>query len=757
MDDLDRGSQAPDDTPTLAMGVEIPGYRLIRRVGQGGMGVVFLADQEAPVHRRVAVKLILQGAGDRSVLARFERERQSLALMNHPNVAQVFDAGQTRDGTPYFVMEYVDGEPITAHCDRRRLPLRERIQLFRMLCDGVQHAHQRGILHRDLKPSNVLVTGASAVKVIDFGLARALEPAGDGGLLVTRVDQLVGTPAYMSPEQATPGTPDVDTRSDVYSLGVILFELLTGRLPYTDGDTGDPVEMFRRIREGIIVRPSALLAATPARAAEAAKRCALEPRALIRALKDDLDWIVIRALERDRARRYASASELSADLERHLRSQPIVAGPPSAGYRAAKFVARHRLGITAAGLIAAALIFAAVTSTVLLLHSRRAEAAARDEASKATTLYEFLVGVLHAPSPKVLGRDVKVIDALARAETGAAKSFAGRPQIEVGVRKMLAVTYNGLGIYDKAAEQQRLAIELLTATKGADDRETLAARVILLEQLILLGRIGEAKKEGQGLVAASVKALGDRDNTTLSAKASLADALDRSGDVAGGEAMLRAVVDQIRSGARVDGAVHMKALSGLALCVQHAGRREEAIALDRELLDSSAKIEGAEAPETLNSRNTLATALAESGRLDEAESLYAENLPIQRRTLGPDHPDTLQTLLNLGSLTFEKKRPAEAEALFRQVLAGAERSFPAGHPQIEIARSNLGQSLTAEGKCREAIPLLEVAQAGLQESQGIHNAWTQDTTSGLAEAYEACGRKTDAARLRGLLDPAPGG
>lgn len=378
-------SEAPGDV--------IDRYTLVRQLGEGGCGTVYLAEQTMPVRRRVALKIVKIGMDTRQVIARFEGERQALALMDHPDIARVIDAGATESGRPFFVMEFVDGVPVTRYCDERRLSIAARLDLFTRICLALQHAHQKGIIHRDVKPSNVLVAerdGAPAPKIIDFGIAKATQGRLTEQTLLTGVDQLLGTPAYMSPEQADLREGDIDTRSDVYSLGVLLYELLTGRLPFaseTLRQTG--VDGARRlICATVPPRPSARLASLPAvELASVAELRHATPATLTAALHDDLDWIAMRCLEKDRERRYGSAQELADDVRRHLRHEPVVARPPSALYRSRRFVARHRAACAAAAAAALALVAGTAISVRQAVRATRAErlaTAERDAANAAS-------------------------------------------------------------------------------------------------------------------------------------------------------------------------------------------------------------------------------------------------------------------------------------------------------------------------------------------------------------------------------------
>jgi eukaryotic-like serine/threonine-protein kinase len=387
-------------------------YVLIRKLGEGGMGQVWLAEQTAPVKRQVALKLIKGGWYDSEVIQRFESERQSLAVMNHPAIAKVFDAGSTKDGQPYFVMEYVDGPPITRYCDQKKLNIRERLELFIKVCEGVQHAHQKAIIHRDLKPSNILVTEVdekATPRIIDFGIAKAIssQPGADQTQF-TEMGALLGTRGFISPEQADPNVLDVDTRTDVYSLGALLYVLLTGMLPFdSEGGKRKPIdEALRQLREEDPPSPSTKINTEMETATAAAEGRGTEPKQLVKLLRGDLDWITMKAVEKDRARRYGTPSELAADIERYLENRPVVARPASLGYRFGKYVRRHRIGVSAAGGLALILTGFMITQTVELRRitqerdrATRERDRANRERERATRITDFMTGMFKVSDP----------------------------------------------------------------------------------------------------------------------------------------------------------------------------------------------------------------------------------------------------------------------------------------------------------------------------------------------------------------------
>jgi eukaryotic-like serine/threonine-protein kinase len=471
---MDGHDAPPPSPPPPAFGEpgHIGGYRILGVLGEGGMGVVYLAEQTEPVRREVALKVLKPGMDSRQVVARFESERQALAVMEHPGIAQVYDAGATPEGRPFFVMERVDGVPITDYCDAALLPVRARVELFLQVCSAVQHAHQKGVIHRDLKPSNVLVTvagGAPLCKVIDFGIAKATERDAEA-TRVTRVDQSPGTPAYMSPEQAAASGLDVDTRSDIYSLGVLLFELLTGALPFDD----QAYRGLSFLAHHVAVdppTPSGRLGQLGSAADRVAAARSTDTAGLRRALRRDLDWIVHRAMEKDRARRYETANALALELERYLRHEPVLAGPPTTAYRAGKFVRRHRAAVAFAGTVALLLVGFGATMAVQANRIARARAVAELRQGQAEDLIGFMVGDLRQRLAPI-GR-LDVLDEVGRK---ALEYFAAVPESELSdeelFRRSEALMQLGQVRFDQDDRDAALASfrEALALAKGLEAR-----------------------------------------------------------------------------------------------------------------------------------------------------------------------------------------------------------------------------------------------------------------------------------------------
>jgi tetratricopeptide (TPR) repeat protein len=528
-------------------------YTLLQQIGEGGFGVVFMAEQQEPVHRMVALKILKPGMDTREVIARFEAERQALALMDHPNIAHVLDGGVAASGRPYFVMDLVKGVPITDFCDKRNLTTEQRLNLFLQVCAGVQHAHQKGVIHRDLKPANILVTlheGEPVPKVIDFGVAKAIGQKLTERTLFTRFEQLIGTPAYMSPEQAEWSGLGVDTRTDIYALGVLLYELLTGTTPLEKETLARAAldEVRRLIRETEPPTPSTRLLALGGRAAEIARQRQTEPALLARQVRGELDWIVVKTIEKDRNRRYETVNALARDLERHLSGEPVAACPPSAGYRARKFIRRHRVGATIVSAVTVSLVAGLMLAVLGWVQARRATKRAQEEAANADAVKDFLTeDLLAQASPEfTTNRNLTARELLDRASGKIRDRFTNQPLVEASIRYTLGDTYRFLGEFSLAEQHIRRAVEIRTEKLGSDDPATVKALSELALLYAQLGRDAEAAPIYRKVVDSDSRIYGPNDVRTLKAFGMLALSFAGSGHVVEGEEMFRDVLEKER-------------------------------------------------------------------------------------------------------------------------------------------------------------------------------------------------------------------
>ncbi|HWE37864.1 MAG TPA: tetratricopeptide repeat protein [Isosphaeraceae bacterium] len=749
-----------------APGARIGPYTLVERLGEGGMGAVFLAEQEEPVRRRVALKVIRPGMDSRAVVARFEAERQALALMDHPNIARVLDAGATPAGRPYFVMELVQGVPITDYCDSARLTPAQRLELFIPVCQAVQHAHQKGIIHRDIKPSNVLVAtidGRPVPKVIDFGVARAIDRRQAEMTMFTQLGAIVGTPEYMSPEQAEPSEQDIDTRSDIYSLGVLLYELLTGTTPL-DRDTlrrAALAEVLRRVREEDPPTPSTRLSDTADRLPSVAAVRGVEPSRLSRLVRGDLDWIVMKALEKDRSRRYDSASAFAADVRRHLDGDPVEAGPPTRSYRLRKFARKHRVALATAAAFLLVLIAATAISTYQAWRATRAEKLAEQrlgetkKAQEATqqalvqseqgrqqaeAVSAFLISAFRSPDPDFGDRNVKVVDVLGRGEEQLDRGFTGSEVIRGHLLDTLGQTYLGLGWPDRALKVFEKASEVQAKILGADHPDTLISRSFLGIALRAVGRTGEAIKLHEAVLARRTATLGADHPDTLISRNNLAQDYFTAGRTAEAIALYEAALKLFESKL---GANHFQTLScrnNLALAYMDAGRVAEAITLFEPTLKLLEAARGVDHPETLKSRMNLAQAYDRVDRTAEAIALDEATVKLLESKLGPDHLQTLVARHNLASMYSRAGRTAKAITLFEPTLKLFESKLDPEHPHILTARCNLAAAYVEAGRVAEGIKLHEATLALQETKLGPDHPETLDSRNNLATAYWRAGR-----------------
>jgi serine/threonine protein kinase len=708
-----RGSDNAKDelaTRTGASGEAVAGtviglYHLLQPIGQGGMGEVWLAEQKEPVRRRVAVKLIKAGMDTREVVARFESERQALALMDHPTIAKVFDAGSTPQGRPYFVMEYVTGIPITDYCDKHKMTPRERLELFIQVCQGVQHAHQKAIIHRDLKPSNILVgevDGKPMPRIIDFGVAKATSQRLTAETLFTRVGAIVGTPGYISPEQADSTGVDIDTRTDVYSLGVVLYELLVGALPLDFRNVAFQ-EVLRRLREEDAPSLSTRLRSLGEQSSLMAKNRGTDPAKLVRQLQGDVDVITLKALEKDRSRRYSTPSELAGDIGRYLRNEPVMARPASAAYRARKYLRRHRISVAVAAAIAVLLVFFAVAQAFEVQRITRE----RDRADRIAT---FMTDMFHVSDPSTArGNTITAREILDKASQKIDTGLANDPELQAQMMQVMGEVYEKLGLYSQAQSLLTRALDIRHRVLGPQNPETLDSMGLLGWILTEQGRYAEAEKLQRETLDIRRRVLGPEHPDTLASMNSLFSVLEDEGRHQEAEKLQRETLEVKR---RVLGPEHpntLGSMNNLALVLMSEGRFAEAEKLLRETVDLRRRVLGSEHPDTLSSKDNLSVVLEEEGRHQEAEKSLRETLEIERRVWGPEHPDTLKTMIDLGQVLNEEGRLAEAEKLNREVLEIERRVLGPEHPDTAATIYNLGCIAAHKGKRDEAFSLLRAA------------------------------------------------
>jgi serine/threonine protein kinase/tetratricopeptide (TPR) repeat protein len=660
-------------------------YKLLELIGEGGMGVVYHAEQQRPVRRRVALKVIKPGMDSKQVIGRFEAERQALAMMDHPNIAKVHDGGATPEGRPFFVMELVKGLPITEYCDKTCLGTRQRLELFLDVCHAVQHAHQKGIIHRDLKPSNVLVEihdVRPVVKIIDFGISKAIGQQLTDKTLFTGVAQMVGTPMYMSPEQAGLSSLDVDTRSDVYSLGVLLYELLTGTTPF-DSETLKKAgydEMRRIVREDEPPKPSTRLSTLQIAALSTiAERRGLEPKKLGLELRGELDWIVMKALEKDRDRRYETASTFAADIERYLHDEPVEACPPSPGYRVRKFVHRNRRALITTGVITIALVAATVVSAWQAVLAREAQRQAEADRTQAET---------DRDRAKAAERQAFLNERQALQNEGRARRAESRAATEAAV----AAAVNRFLQYDLLGmENSRQA--LVDNGFWAEPDVTMRELVHRAE-----AKIGERFRD-QPLVEAAIRnAIG---NVHYSV-----------GELNLAATHFERALALYKANLGPSNPTTFGTQNSLVFVYRDMGRYSEACDLSTDAAEHAKKTFGPEDPQACNFMDQQAQTFQKAGKLDEAERMLWALLAIDRKH--KRQPAVAKDASFLSRNLLMQQKYVEAEATARESLAAYEKYRP-DHFGPFVVGGLLGRALLGQGKYAAAEPLLLQAHEGFKK------------------------------------------
>jgi len=742
-----RSAQA---NTTLSEIVEQPGgwidrYQLLSILGEGGMGIVYLAEQEEPIKRQVALKVIKPGMDSERVIARFEAEKQALAVLDHPNIARIFDAGTTELGRPYFVMEYVEGKPITDYCDQHRLTIEDRLRLFVQICRAVQHAHQKGIIHRDIKPSNILVSlqaDRAASKIIDFGVAKALAQPLTERTLVTEQNQLFGTPEYMSPEQADMVNVDIDTRSDIYSLGVLLYVLLTGVLPFdsTTFREGGIEHIRKMIRETDPKTPSTQLTKLGSQAKAVAENRRTEVNTLTKRLYKELGWIPLKAMRKERAERYQSASELAVDVENYLSGAALIAGPPSTVYKLKKFVRRNRALVSGIMAVFIVLVAGVVTSTVFAI---RAEQKARI----AEAISDFFRNDVFESIDPLSGDQPgqSFVDIATQRLDG---KFEDEPLVEASIRYTLGRRYWHIGKFDAAEKNLKCAVELGRKTLGKRDLELLNYMQELAFVYFWQSRYDEAEPLLVEAFDRMRKMLSETDPLLQRTTTRLAWLFHMQGKNQKAEKLwtdLLEAMDRHLGHDHIDATGHMK---GLACVYKVQGRLVEAEKLSRKALDITRRVHGEGHLSTLGYMESLASVCRAQGNYAEAEELFIKVLKGRRRLLGEEHFLTLGDMRHLGSLYLELKRYEEAEQLLVPALETNRRLY--GN---EIASTYRLIDLVAklyreQNHYEKAESLFLEAEDIARQLFGDNHVSTKESVQNLITLYEAWDKPEEAEEWR---------
>lgn len=673
------------------------------------MGVVYEAEETAPVRRRVALKLVRAGLDDtHEVLARFDAERRALAVMNHPGIARVLHAGSSEQGEPYFAMELVRGLPLTEFCDTRRLAVRDRLLLFIGICEAVQHAHQKGVIHRDLKPSNILVTdeeGPPQPKIIDFGIAKALGPQSEQSAK-TLVGLAMGTVAYMSPEQASTTAIDVDTRADIYSLGVILYELLVGDLPVDPVEVG-LYEFLASLGNGETSpsSPSVGLSTAVARSNTIAQRRRTDVRNLRKELRGDLDWIVMKAMHPDRSHRFETASAFGADLKRHLANEPVMARPPSTRYRVGKFVQRHRAGVIAAGVASALVVVSSIVATAGFVQARRAEARAERDAEAAKQVTDFMVDLFRQSDPTVSRRGS--VTAQAILEQGIKRvtnDLAAQPLLQARLLQAMGTVQTALGRYPEGRAILQDVLTTRESLLGPDD-------VLVGETLNSLGELARDAGDLEDADRYLTRALAIREKhygpshldvaTTMSMLAALRWRQTRYAEAERVYLRVLALDSTFRP---PDDPRTLRDMRGLAVVYRDQQRAAQSDSLWNIVLSRQERALGRDNPDVGTTLNNMGAFKYLDGKFEEAAAYYRRARPVLEKAFGTEHPLSVGVMNNQAEVLWKLKRYRDAEPLFREALATKERLYGPDNPSIAVTLNGLAGVLRDSGRMTEAEP-----------------------------------------------------
>ncbi|MBS0197193.1 MAG: serine/threonine protein kinase [Planctomycetes bacterium] len=751
-------------------GTRIGPYKILQLIGEGGFGSVFMAQQEQPVRRKVALKIIKLGMDTRQVVARFEQERQALAILDHPNIAKVFDAGATETGRPYFVMELCTGEPIDAYCDRHNLSIHERLELFAQVCTAVQHAHTKGIIHRDIKPSNVLVSaqdGGPSAKVIDFGIAKATASRLAEKTVFTEHQQIIGTPEYMSPEQAE-GSLDIDTRTDVYALGVMLYELLTGSVPFSSRELRSAAyaEIQRIIREVDPPKPSTRLSQNTETIAGVAARRKTEPRKLGTIVRGELDWIVMKALEKDRTRRYESANGLAADIRRYLCGEAVVAAPPSTAYRFRKFIRRNRVVVSAGSAVALALLIGVVAfawqakaandQRDIAVKAQASERIAKQQVEKRlgqiVKANEIMTSVFKDLNPQEVaqsGRPLQelLVEHLDQAAGELDGDAVGDPLVVAGMQMDLGAALQGLGEAGKAVRLLEKARDTFAATMGVDHTQTLTAMNDLAMACFDAGEVDRARTLMSDTLARRKSVSGLSHRETITCMNNLALIYQKAGEAAEAVKLLEEALELRTS---LDGPEHPEtanAMHNLALALDTAGESERALPLVQEALRIRRAKLGEDHPYTLLSVKLLASCHLKLGRPQEAITLLADAMARAKKSLGPGHPITTSIATSLTALYYQTQDREKLQALLEELLPSMKARLGADHPDTLNAMGNLAGVYWLNRQLDKSIPLFEETVRGYERTLGRTAPATVQAIANLGVNYASANRFEQATPL----------